>query len=85
MNCVCASASGWNPAAKNVVSWNALAKMVTTIQDNDAELFENVQDASTKQNMMQLYKDLELPSPSDTNGNEIDANVAGKNASATAA
>ena len=85
MNCVCASASGWNPAAKNVVSWNALAKMVSAIQDNDDELFNIARDASTKHNMTQLYKDLELPSPSDTSGSEIEPNIAGKKASATAA
>ncbi len=85
MNCVCASASGWNPAAKNVVSWHGLADMVAVIQDSDAALFEIVQAASSKQNLEQHYKDLELPSPSADSGLAIDEGIAPNNASPTAA
>ncbi|UNI18008.1 hypothetical protein JDV02_004309 [Purpureocillium takamizusanense] len=36
MNCVCAAASAWNPAAKNVVGWAGLAELARRIQDLDA-------------------------------------------------
>lgn len=35
MNCVCAAASAWNPAAKNVVGWAGLGGLATAIKDAD--------------------------------------------------
>ncbi|KAL7931528.1 hypothetical protein V8C35DRAFT_282526 [Trichoderma chlorosporum] len=38
MNCVCAAASSWNNAAKNVVGWHKLGTMVRDIEELDAEI-----------------------------------------------
>lgn len=38
MNCVCAAASSWNNAAKNVVGWHGLGTLVREIEDLDAEI-----------------------------------------------
>ncbi|KAL6889134.1 hypothetical protein GGI43DRAFT_416551 [Trichoderma evansii] len=40
MNCVCAAASTWNNAAKNVVQWHALGSLVRDIETLDNELAE---------------------------------------------
>lgn len=40
MNCVCAAASAWNNAAKNVVGWHALGSLVRDIETLDDELAE---------------------------------------------
>ncbi|EHK44646.1 hypothetical protein TRIATDRAFT_6711, partial [Trichoderma atroviride IMI 206040] len=40
MNCVCAAASTWNNAAKNVVGWHALGSLVRDIETLDDELAE---------------------------------------------
>ncbi|KAJ6786409.1 hypothetical protein PWT90_03379 [Aphanocladium album] len=62
MNCVCAAASAWNPAAKNVVDWNGLAGMVKAIEDADEEILELVKantTAVTRYRLLKSYKDLE--------------------------
>lgn len=38
MNCVCAAASTWNNAAKNVVGWHALGTLVRDIETLDDEI-----------------------------------------------
>ncbi|KAM6480724.1 hypothetical protein HDV62DRAFT_102733 [Trichoderma sp. SZMC 28011] len=38
MNCVCAAASSWNNAAKNVVGWHKLGAMVREIEELDVEI-----------------------------------------------
>lgn len=38
MNCVCAAASTWNNAAKNVVGWHALGSLVRDIETLDDEI-----------------------------------------------
>lgn len=38
MNCVCAAASSWNNAAKNVVGWHGLGAIVREIEGLDAEM-----------------------------------------------
>ncbi|KAM3528628.1 hypothetical protein NHJ13051_002319 [Beauveria bassiana] len=62
MNCVCAAASAWNPAAKNVVDWNGLARMIKTIQEADEELVECIRanaTAVTRHRLFRSYQDLE--------------------------
>jgi hypothetical protein len=62
MNCVCAAASAWNPAAKNVVDWNGLAGMIKTIQEADEELVECIRanaTAVTRHRLLKSYQDLE--------------------------
>ncbi|OAA38209.1 hypothetical protein BBO_07218 [Beauveria brongniartii RCEF 3172] len=57
MNCVCAAASAWNPAAKNVVDWNDLAGMIKTIQEADEELVECIRANATAVTRHKLFKD----------------------------
>ncbi|KAL7785935.1 hypothetical protein V8C37DRAFT_405627 [Trichoderma ceciliae] len=38
MNCVCAAASSWNNAAKNVVGWHGLGALVREIEQLDVEI-----------------------------------------------
>lgn len=62
MNCVCASASAWNPAAKNVVDWQGLAKLVMVIQEADEAIVELVKTnttAVTRHRLLKSYKDLD--------------------------
>ncbi|KAJ4144456.1 hypothetical protein LMH87_003338 [Akanthomyces muscarius] len=62
MNTVCAAASAWNPAAKNVVDWNGLAGMIKTIQEADEEIVERIRanaTAVTRYRLLKSYKDLE--------------------------
>ncbi|KAJ3491960.1 hypothetical protein NLG97_g5488 [Lecanicillium saksenae] len=70
MNCVCAAASVWNPAAKNVVDWNGLPGMVMAIQDADGEILERIKSSMTtvtRYNLSKSYKDLEpLPTSEDS-------------------
>lgn len=62
MNCVCAAASAWNPAAKNVVDWNGLAGMVDNIQEADEAILDCIKANTTpvtKHKLLKAYKDLE--------------------------
>lgn len=64
MNCVCATASVWNKAAKNVVVWNRLGSLVSGIRDADAEigvLIEKYATEPVKYGLLQLDRDLDLP------------------------
>ncbi|KAL6853203.1 hypothetical protein J3F83DRAFT_513592 [Trichoderma novae-zelandiae] len=38
MNCVCAAASSWNIAAKNIVGWHGLGAIVREIEELDGEM-----------------------------------------------
>lgn len=65
MNCICASASAWNAAAKHVVSWNNLSSLVQAIEDMDAELVIQVEQnatVATQQSLLRSNKDLDLDS-----------------------
>ncbi len=62
MNFVCAAASAWNPAAKNVVDWHGLVGMIKAIQAADEDLVERIKTnttAVTRHRLMKGYKDLE--------------------------
>ncbi|TWU74956.1 hypothetical protein ED733_005369 [Metarhizium rileyi] len=43
MNCVCATASAWNTAAKNVVGWSTMDKLVNSILDLDRQVVQIVE------------------------------------------
>ncbi|KND92548.1 hypothetical protein TOPH_02895 [Tolypocladium ophioglossoides CBS 100239] len=66
MNCVCATASAWNAAAKNVVGWAGLCKLTQTIREADDKVAAIVrrQGAVDMGNWLQLNADLDLSSPS---------------------
>ncbi|TQV94094.1 hypothetical protein V2A60_002839 [Cordyceps javanica] len=62
MNCVCAAASAWNPAAKNVVDWNGLAGMIKRIEEADEELVDRIRANATavaRHRLLKNYRDLE--------------------------
>lgn len=63
MNCVCAAASTWNNAAKNVVGWHALASLVNDIEALDDELAELINKYIAKGvagSILRYNSDLEL-------------------------
>ncbi|KAK9440551.1 hypothetical protein VB005_05183 [Metarhizium brunneum] len=63
MNCVCATASAWNTAAKNVVGWNTLDKVVKDLLDMDAQVVEIVEKhcaERTRETLLQEYLDLDM-------------------------
>ena len=63
MNCVCATASSWNAAAKNVVKWNTLDNLINTICDLDEQVAQIVRQnchARAKEALLERFKDLDL-------------------------
>lgn len=65
MNCICASASAWNAAAKHVVSWNNMSSLVQVIEDMDAELVKQIEQNATtamQQSLLRCNRDLDLDS-----------------------
>ncbi|KAG6010205.1 hypothetical protein E4U21_007682 [Claviceps maximensis] len=42
MNCVCATASAWNAAARNVVEWNKMDQLVNNIKQLDEQIIETI-------------------------------------------
>jgi hypothetical protein len=64
MNCVCATATSWNMAAKNVVGPQALGKLDAAIREADAEIARFVERYCTEgvaERLLALDKDLEVP------------------------
>jgi hypothetical protein len=47
MNIVCAAASAWNMAARNVVDWHGWKAMSDAVRDTDAELVSQVDKSGT--------------------------------------
>jgi uncharacterized protein YsxB (DUF464 family) len=47
MNIVCAAASAWNMAARNVVDWHGWKAMSDAVRDTDAELMNHVDKSGT--------------------------------------
>ncbi|UKZ82986.1 hypothetical protein TrVFT333_010787 [Trichoderma virens FT-333] len=63
MNCVCAAASSWNNAAKNVVGWHKLGAMVREIEELDTEisnLITNYIDRGVADSIRRYNEDLKL-------------------------
>lgn len=49
MNCVCATASAWNAAARNVVGWNTIDQLMDSIKELDEQTIETIKlDCSEK-------------------------------------
>ncbi|CAM1505766.1 Fc.00g114030.m01.CDS01 [Cosmosporella sp. VM-42] len=48
MNCICAGASSWNIAAKNVVDWNGWSSMAAAVRDADEQLERDIEKYGTK-------------------------------------
>ncbi|KAK0386767.1 hypothetical protein NLU13_6603 [Sarocladium strictum] len=46
MNCICASASSWNNAAKHVVPWQGLPELVRELQEADARMAQLVDETA---------------------------------------
>ncbi|KAG6163608.1 hypothetical protein E4U27_002427 [Claviceps purpurea] len=42
MNCVCATASAWNAAARNVVGWNTIDQLMDSIKELDEQTIETI-------------------------------------------
>ncbi|KAK7397747.1 hypothetical protein QQX98_012888 [Neonectria punicea] len=49
MNCVCAAASAWNRAARNVVDWHGWQAMADRIREADEELARDVERYATEE------------------------------------
>lgn len=63
MNCVCAAASSWNNAAKNVVGWAGLAALLDALREADAAVAGYVErncDEGARAVLLGLYRDLEV-------------------------
>lgn len=63
MNCVCAAASTWNNAAKNVVGWHAmdaLVRDIETLDDELAQLINNYIARGVAESILRYNSDLEL-------------------------
>ncbi|PTB38502.1 hypothetical protein M441DRAFT_70877 [Trichoderma asperellum CBS 433.97] len=63
MNCVCAAASTWNNAAKNVVGWHALGSLVRdieTLDDEIAALINNYIARGVAESILRYNSDLKL-------------------------
>jgi hypothetical protein len=69
MNCVCATATSWNMAAKNVVDWQGLVNMDRGIRQENEELGNFIQEHCTESvatRLLALDRDLEVSLPSST-------------------
>jgi hypothetical protein len=63
MNCVCAAASSWNIAAKNIVGWHGLGAIVREIEEMDNEmtaLMVTYIDRGVADKILRYNKQLEL-------------------------
>ncbi|KAG8423358.1 hypothetical protein J3458_000260 [Metarhizium acridum] len=63
MNCVCATASAWNTAAKNVVGWNTLDKLVNNLLHMDAQVVEIIEKHCAeriRETLLQENQDLDM-------------------------
>ncbi|KAK2593274.1 hypothetical protein QQS21_009039 [Conoideocrella luteorostrata] len=66
MNCVCATASAWNAAARNVVGWNTLDQLVNSIHELDEQIVKVIKQSCTENvqdNILQQYRDVDLSGP----------------------
>lgn len=67
MNCLCASASSWNNAAKHVVAWQGLPDLVRGLQEANEEVVKLVDDNAAekiKADLLARNRSLELVPPS---------------------
>ncbi|KAG5932602.1 hypothetical protein E4U53_001250 [Claviceps sorghi] len=67
MNCVCATASAWNAAARNVVEWNMMDQLMNNIKELDEQVIETIRlncGEKTRDNLLAQYRDLDPVSTS---------------------
>ncbi|KPM43256.1 hypothetical protein AK830_g3237 [Neonectria ditissima] len=57
MNCVCAAASAWNRAARNVVDWHGWQAMANRMREADEELARDVEQYATEEVRALLRRD----------------------------
>lgn len=75
MNCVCAAASSWNIAAKNIVGWHGLGAIVREIEELDNEmtaLMVTHIDKGVAENIMRYNQDLRLDIANEEEPHEAD-------------
>ena len=74
MNCVCAAASAWNAAARNVVEWNTMDQLMNNIKQLEERVIETIKLnclEKTRDTLLAQYRDMD---PVSTNGlSETDA------------
>ncbi|KAM0254678.1 hypothetical protein ACHAQJ_006528 [Trichoderma viride] len=78
MNCVCAAASSWNNAAKNVVGWHGLGTLVREIETLDAEIAKLIKTYIARgvaETILRHNGDLKLESTEGTTGPVRDGSV----------
>ncbi|KAG5916210.1 hypothetical protein E4U42_007771 [Claviceps africana] len=71
MNCVCATASAWNAAARNVVEWNMMDQLMNNIKELDEQVIETIKlncAEKTRDNLLAQYRDMDPVSPSTGHG-----------------
>ncbi|KAF7549485.1 hypothetical protein G7Z17_g6368 [Cylindrodendrum hubeiense] len=82
MNCVCAAASTWNRAARNVVDWQGWQAMAEKMREADEELSQDIEQYATKEAAELLRQDAKAaqgsPSECETeNSSDVDVGVVG--------
>ncbi|KHN95905.1 uncharacterized protein MAM_06267 [Metarhizium album ARSEF 1941] len=63
MNYVCAAASVWNAAGKNVIGWDSVDKLVKTVLELDGQFAEVVEKhcvEGTRERLLQLCRDVDM-------------------------
>lgn len=66
MNCVCATASAWNAAAKNVVRWATMDQLVRSVVELDEQLVGVVRahcTARVQDSLLVHYRDCDVSAP----------------------
>lgn len=66
MNCLCASASSWNNAAKHVVAWQGLPELVRELQQANEEVVKLVEENAAEKirgELLARNRSLELIAP----------------------
>lgn len=66
MNCICASASSWNNAAKHVVAWQGFPDLVKELEEADAEMYRFVEEHAAekiKADLLSRNRTMELAPP----------------------
>ncbi|KAG5975286.1 hypothetical protein E4U55_007747 [Claviceps digitariae] len=67
MNCVCATASAWNAAARNVVEWNRMDQLMNNIKELDEQVIETIKlncPENARDTLLAHYRDMDPASTS---------------------
>jgi hypothetical protein len=66
MNCICASASSWNNAAKHVVPWQGLPELVRELEEANTQMVKLVEENAAekiREDLLRKNRSLELVVP----------------------